>query len=218
MREKKIARVVVADEWELLCEGIAAICERDSQFCVVGHCSDGISALKMIESLRPDIALLQLDLPKLFGLAVIDKAIRAAVPSRLVLMSEKTDRKTVVEALRLGASGFLAKTDCASRLLDAFHSVLGGGVYVSPQLSLGEIFIPRGSSAPKTPFETLSPREHQVFSLLVEGMRAKAIAARLDLSPKTVDTYRASLMRKLEIYDLAGLVKFAIRKSLTSDS
>jgi DNA-binding NarL/FixJ family response regulator len=218
MKEKRITRVVVADEWELLCEGIAAICERDSPFRVVAHCSDGLSALRMLESLRPDIALLQLNLPKLFGLAVIDKAVRASVPSRLILMSEKTDRKTVIAALRHGANGFLAKSDCAARVLDAFHSVLRGGVYVSPQVTLGEIFIPRKCSSTTAPFETLSLREHQVFSLLVEGMRAKEIAARLDVSPKTVDTFRRSLMRKLDIYDLAGLVKFAVRKNLTSVS
>lgn len=216
MREKKTARVVVADERELLCEGIAAICERDSPFRVVGYCTDGLAAVRMIESIRPEIALLQLNLPKLFGLAVIEKTVRANVPSRLILMSETTDRKTVIEALRLGANGFLAKTDGAGRVLDAFHSVLGGGIYVSPQLKLGDIFTPPKAVSAMSPLESLSPREHQVFSLLVEGLRAKEIAARLDLSPKTVAGYRASLMRKLDIHDLAGLVKFAVRKNLTA--
>ena len=218
MKDKKTARVVVADEWELLCEGIAAICERDSEFRVIGHCWDGLSALKMIESLRPEIALLDVSLPMLFGLAVIDRVNRADLPSRLILMSSKNERKTVVEALRMGASGFLMKTDPAARVIEAFRSVLGGGVYVTPQLKLGEVFVPRKPTPSTIAFESLSPRELQVFSLLVDGMRAKEIAARLDLSPKTVDTYRASMMRKLGIFDLAGLVKFAIRKNLTPAS
>ena len=98
------------------------------------------------------------------------------------------------------------------------EQILDGGIYVSPQLELNKIFGPGQKSAPDDPLEMLSAREYQVFTLLVEGIRAKEIAARLELSPKTVDTYRASLMRKLDIHDVAGLVKFAIQKDLTSMS
>ncbi|HLJ17557.1 MAG TPA: LuxR C-terminal-related transcriptional regulator, partial [Bryobacteraceae bacterium] len=91
-----------------------------------------------------------------------------------------------------------------------------GGVYISPLLRMEEILASSRSRSSRDPLESLSAREHQVFSLLVEGVRAKEIAARLTLSPKTVDTYRASLMRKLDIHDVAGLVKFAIQRNLTS--
>ena len=101
-------------------------------------------------------------------------------------------------------------------LLEAFEQILDGGIYVSPSLELDKIFSPGQKAVPDDPLEALSAREYQVFSLLVEGTRAKEIAARLDLSPKTVDTYRASLMRKLDIHDVAGLVKFAIQRDLTS--
>jgi DNA-binding NarL/FixJ family response regulator len=100
-------------------------------------------------------------------------------------------------------------------VVDAIQSVLQGGVYVCPLLNLEKVFTPSGGKVVKDPFDSLSAREHQVFSLLVSGIRAKEIAARLDLSPKTVDTYRASLMRKLNIHDVAGLVKFAIQRNLT---
>ena len=94
---------------------------------------------------------------------------------------------------------------------------MAGGIYVSPQMELEKIFItPKGNNNLVDPIDTLSAREHQVFSMLVEGMRAKEIAGRLDVSPKTIDTYRASLMRKLDIHDVASLVKFAIHRNLTS--
>jgi DNA-binding NarL/FixJ family response regulator len=99
--------------------------------------------------------------------------------------------------------------------LEAFEQTAQGGVYVSPMLELDKIFAQSKSRKPDDPMDLLSAREYQVFSLLVEGLRAKEVAARLDLSPKTVDTYRASLMRKLDIHDLAGLVKFAVQRGLT---
>jgi DNA-binding NarL/FixJ family response regulator len=101
-------------------------------------------------------------------------------------------------------------------MLEAFEQVLDGSVYVSPQLELSKIFVSGAKSEPEDPIDALSGREYQVFSMLVEGVRAKEIAARLELSPKTVDTYRASLMRKLDIHDVAGLVKFAIQRDLTT--
>ena len=92
--------------------------------------------------------------------------------------------------------------------------MLAGSIFVSPQFKLAEIFSTGEAASPETPYERLSAREHQVFTLLVEGLRGKEIADRLDLSPKTVGTYRSKLMRKLNIYDVAGLVKFAIRRKL----
>jgi DNA-binding NarL/FixJ family response regulator len=206
--------VVVADELTMLCEGVAAICEHTLYYHVVGYCGDGLAAVRMIESLNPAIALVDLNLPELHGVAVIQKVRQSSSRAKLLIFSTRTDRKTVLDVLRGGANGFLLKTDPASCLLEAFRFVLGGGIYVSPQLKPAEIFVSHRSSISRAPLESLSPREHQVFSLLVEGLRAKEIAARLDLSPKTVDTYRSSLMRKLNIFDVAGLVKFAIQKNL----
>jgi DNA-binding NarL/FixJ family response regulator len=113
-------------------------------------------------------------------------------------------------------NAFLLKSGPSHQLLEAFEQILDGGIYVSPGLELDKLFSPGQKSGPADPIESLSAREHQVFSFLVEGIRAKEIAARLELSPKTVDTYRASLMRKLDIHDVAGLVKFAIQRDLTS--
>ena len=113
-------------------------------------------------------------------------------------------------------NAFLLKSGPANQLLEAFEQILDGGIYISPELELNKIFVSGSKASSDDPLQALSAREYQVFSLLCDGVRAKEIAARLSLSPKTVDTYRASLMRKLDIHDVAGLVKFAIQKDLTS--
>lgn len=216
VREPKTYRILLADDLTLVREGLAALCQGQPAYRVVGECSEGSTALRLILSQRPDIAVLDLNLSDLHTLELVRRVREANLSTRIVILSTRRDRKTVVEALRCGVNGFLLKSAPWNQLMEAFDQVLDGGVYVSPELELNRIFSPSGKPEPDDPLETLSMREHQVFSLLVEGIRAKEIAARLDLSPKTVDTYRASLMRKLDIHDVAGLVKFAIQRDLTS--
>ena len=216
IRERKTYSVLLADDLTLVREGLAALCAVHAQFKVVGQCSDGASALRMIESQKPDLAVLDLNLPDLFTMEIVRRVRDADLPTKIVVLSIRKDRKTVVEALRCGVSGFLLKSAPSSELLEAMDQVLEGSIYVSPQLELNKIFSTNHKNSPDDPLDLLSAREYQVFSLLIEGVRAKEIAARLELSPKTIDTYRASLMRKLDIHDVAGLVKFAINRDLTS--
>lgn len=216
IREPKTYSILLADDLTLVREGLAALCEAQPQYTVIGQCSEGAVALRMIESQQPDIAVLDLNLPDLFTLEIVRRVREAGHKTKVVILSTRRDRKTVVEALRCGVSGFLLKSASSAQLLEAFEQVLDGSIYVSPQLELNKIFTSNQKAQPDDPLDLLSAREYQVFSLLVEGIRAKEIAARLELSPKTVDTYRASLMRKLDIHDVAGLVKFAIHRDLTS--
>jgi DNA-binding NarL/FixJ family response regulator len=216
IRERKTYSVLLADDLTLVREGLAALCAAHAQYQVVGLCSEGASALRMIESQKPDLAVLDLNLPDLFTMEIVRRVRDANLPTKIVVLSIRKDRKTVVEALRSGASGFLLKSAPSSELLEAMDQVLDGSIYVSPQLELHKIFSTNQKNQPDDPLDLLSAREYQVFSLLIEGVRAKEIAARLELSPKTIDTYRASLMRKLDIHDVAGLVKFAINRDLTS--
>jgi DNA-binding NarL/FixJ family response regulator len=216
IREPKTYSILLADDQTLVREGLASICRALPHYKVVGQCSGGAAALRMIEAQRPDIAVLDLNLPDLFAFEIVRQVRESNVPTRLVVLSTRRDRKTVVEALRSGVNAFLLKSSSTEQLLEAFEQILDGGVYVSPQLELHKIFSSGPKSASDDPVDTLSAREYQVFTLLVDGIRAKEIAARLELSPKTVDTYRASLMRKLDIHDVAGLVKFALQRDLTS--
>jgi two-component system response regulator NreC len=214
MKAPKKYSVLLADEQTLFMEGLARVCEETQRFRVVGRCRDGRSAVRMIRSTTPDIAVLDLGLPKMYALAVVQEVIHAGLSPKIVILSMRRDRKTVLEALRSGANGYVLKSDPASCLIEALDEVLGGSIFVSPQFKLAEVFSTGEDAPPQKPYEQLSAREHQVFSLLVGGLRSKEIANQLDLSPKTVNTYRSNLMVKLNIHDLPGLVRFAIRKKL----
>jgi DNA-binding NarL/FixJ family response regulator len=207
---------LLADDLTLVREGLAALCDAQPHLRVVGQCSQGAEALRLIEANPPDLAVLDLNLTDLFTMEIVRRVRESGSKTKILVLSTRKDRKTVVEALRCGVSGFILKSAPSSQLLEAFEQILDGSIYVSPQLELNKIFTSNSKSQTEDPLDSLSAREHQVFSLLVEGVRAKEIAARLELSPKTVDTYRASLMRKLDIHDVAGLVKFAIHRDLTS--
>jgi DNA-binding NarL/FixJ family response regulator len=216
MEDEKTNSVVLAEDLTLVREGLCRLCEAVGGYRIVFQCKDGASAYESIEQMRPDVAILDLNIPRLFSLEIVRKSRAAGLPTKFVILSVRGDRKLVLEALRSGASAFLLKTASSVQLEEALRQVVAGGIYVSPELELDKIFVTPRRHETLDPLETLSSREYQVFTLLIDGIRAKEIAARLDLSPKTVDTYRASLMRKLDIHDVAGLVKYAIQRELTS--
>ncbi len=206
--------MIIAESLTLVREGFAALCEANGEFSVVAQCEDGEAGADAVIRHRPDIAVFDLNLARLFTLEAVRKIRRDGAPTKIVVIGVRRDRKTVMEVLRSGASAYLLKSGPSRHLFDAFQQIQDGGIYVSPLLNVEEIFLTPRRAGPDDPLEKLSAREYEVFTLLVEGIRAKEIAGRLNLSPKTVDTYRASLMRKLDIYDVAGLVKFAIHRNL----
>lgn len=207
--------LVLIDELSLVRESVAELCEATGKYIVTGQAADGIEGFELIEALEPDVAVIDFNVPRLFSLELVRKIHMLPQATLTVILSTRGERKLVLECLRAGVNGFVLKSGPSRNLLDGLAQIMTGGIYVSPELQLEKIFAaPRAEAV--DPLETLSSREYQVFSLLIDGVRAKEIAARLDLSPKTVDTYRASLMRKLDIHDVAGLVKFAIQRDLTT--
>ncbi|HEY1340052.1 MAG TPA: response regulator transcription factor [Bryobacteraceae bacterium] len=209
--------MVLADDHAIVREGIAALCATNGMR-ILGQCSEGAAALEMITALQPDFAILDLHMPCMTGVEVIRKLRAFGCRAKLVILSISREEGTVMEALRAGADAYLLKDGPSRHLLDAISFVRDGGVYVSPLLRGAGLFTRAERKVPEDPLASLSPREMEVFSHLVNGLRAKDIADLLDISPKTVDTYRASLMRKLNVHDLVGLVKFAIERNLTSTS
>jgi len=217
MDETAQTTVVLADDHAIVREGIAALCATNGMR-ILGQCSEGPGALEMITNLKPDFAILDLNMPMMTGVEVIRRLRGAGCSAKLMILSISRDETTVMEALRAGADAYLLKDGPARHLLDAITFVRDGGVYVSPLLRGAGLFTRAERNLPEDPLASLSPREMEVFSYLVNGLRAKDIAELLNISPKTVDTYRASLMRKLNVHDLVGLVKFAIERNLTSTS
>ena len=215
MQETQLITVVLADDHAIVREGIAALCESHG-LRILGQCADGAAALDMITSLKPDFAILDLQMPGMTGVEAISRLRHAGCTAKLMILSISRDESTVMEALRAGADAYLLKDGPSRHLLDAISFVGDGGIYVSPLLRGAGMFTKPGQSQVEDPVASLSPREMEVFSYLVNGLRAKDIADLLEISPKTVDTYRASLMRKLKVHDLVALVKFAIERNLTT--
>ncbi len=206
--------VVLADDHAIVREGFAALCEVNGMR-VVGQCSDGPSAVETILAKQPDFAILDLHMPGMTGVEVIRRLRNAGCPTKIMILSISREERPVIEALRAGADAYLLKDGPLRNLLDAISFVRDGGQYVSPLLKGARLFTRPEATAPDDPLALLSPREMEVFQYLVKGMRAKDIAELLRISPKTVDTYRATLMRKLNVHDIVGLVKFAIERNLT---
>ena len=217
MAESQATTVVLADDHHIVREGFAALCQANGMR-VLGQCSEGLAALEMILSLKPDFAILDLNMPGMTGVEVIRRLRAKGSTTKLLILSISRDEKTVIESLRAGADGYLPKDGPVRHLLDAISFVRDGGQYVSPLLRGAGLFSKSERSVSDDPTAALSRRELEVFTYLVKGMRAKDIAELLLISPKTVDTYRASLMRKLSVHDIVGLVKFAIERNLTSTS
>jgi DNA-binding NarL/FixJ family response regulator len=138
---------LLADDLTMVREGLAVLCQAQPQYRVVAQYGEGGSALRFIESQKPDIAILDLNLPDLFTLEIVRKLREAQVSTCIVVLTTRTDRKTVVEALRAGVSAFLLKSEPAHHLLEAFEQILGGGIFISPTLDLGEILSPGQRSA-----------------------------------------------------------------------
>ena len=216
MKESGRISVLLADDHAIVREGVASLLREEPELNIIGQAGDGTEALDMIRDLQPDVAILDLNMPKLHGIEVIRRARKLSSKVRIAVLSVSRDPKMVTESLRMGANAFLLKDGPARHLVEAIHIVMDGGLYISPLLQPQELLSSIHKPAPADPLERLSSREYQVFGFLVDGLRAKEIAVRLDISPKTVDTYRSNLMRKLHIHDVAGLVKYALQRKLTS--
>jgi len=217
MQESQATTVILADDHGIVREGFAALCTANGMQ-VLAECADGVTAAELIAARNPDFAVLDLHMPGMTGIEVIRRLRAHGCPTKLLILSISRDEHTVMEALRAGADAYLLKDGPARHLIDAISFVRDGGVYVSPLLRGAGLFTKPGANEVEDPIASLSAREMEVFNYLVNGLRPKDIAELLDISPKTVDTYRASLMRKLNVHDLVGLVKFAIERNLTTTS
>jgi len=207
--------LVLADDHAIVREGIAALCASNG-FRILGQCSDGAAAVELVIAEKPDFAILDLHMPEITGIEAVRRIRAAGVPTKLIILSISRDERLVKSALAAGADGYLLKDGPSRHLLDAFGYIRDGGVYISPLLRGAGLFASSAATVLHSdPLGALSPREMEVFSCLVNGLRSKDIAVRMEISPKTVDCYRASILRKLNVRDLVSLVKFAIEHKLT---
>jgi two-component system response regulator NreC len=204
-------RVILADDHHLVRQGLRLVLEKE-QIEVLGEASDGLEAIRLIQELLPDIAVLDLDMPGLDGLAVLREAVRLSLQTRAIILTRHMEEPYAVEALRIGARGYVLKTQASTDLVAAIRHVDRGEVYLSPKISKAVVRAYLNNT--EGPNGQLSVRERQVLQLVGEGHSTKKIAALLGISAKTADTHRTKLMEKLDIHQTAGLVRYAIRNGL----
>jgi len=204
-------RVVLADDHLIVRQGLRLMLEKE-HIEVLGEASDGLEAIRMIRELLPEIAVLDLDMPGLDGLSVLREAARVSPQTRTIILTRHMEEPYAVEALRIGARGYVLKTQAGTDLVAAIRHVDCGEVYLSPKIS--NAVVHAFLTNPDAPNGKLSLRERQVLQLVGEGHSTKKIAALLGISTKTADSHRTKVMEKLDIHQTAGLVRYAIRNGL----
>jgi len=204
-------RILLADDHVIVRQGLRALLER-AGLEVVGEAADGHEAVRLAGDLHPDVAILDFAMPRLNGLDAAKEVRRRSSATRTILLTMHTEDHYVLEALQAGVSGYVVKTQAAADLVQAIHEVSRKAMYLSPVVSRTIVDAYLGKTAP--PADVLSSRERQVLQLVAEGKTTKEIATLLGVSTKTADSHRTRLMRKLEIHDTAGLVRYAIRRGL----
>ncbi|HMI37825.1 MAG TPA: response regulator transcription factor [Steroidobacteraceae bacterium] len=203
-------RVILADDHVLVRQGVRALLEREG-ILVVGEATDGQEAQRLVQREDPDAAVMDISMPKFNGLDAALSLSRTNPRTRLILLTRHNEQEYVAEALRCGVRGYVLKDQAASDLVRAIREVCNGQVYLSPGVSRAVV---EAYATPDQPKNTLSARERQVLQLIAEGKTTRDIAALIHVSAKTVETHRARLMQKLGIHEIAGLVRYAIRKGL----
>jgi DNA-binding NarL/FixJ family response regulator len=206
-------RILLADNHELVRAGIRSLLEEISGVEIVGEAGDGQEAVRLVEKHEPDLVLTDIAMPGLNGLEVTRHLTKALPQVRVVILTMYTDDEHGYLALRAGAAGYLLKASAREELELAIRAVARGDTYLSPPISKPLIMeYSHGTQA--GPLRKLSSRQTQVLQLIARGKTTKQIALELNISVKTVESHRMQLMDRLEIHDIAGLVRFAIKVGL----
>lgn len=208
-------RVLLADDHTLVRNGIRALLEKIQGVEVVAEAADGRAALELIAAKRPNVALMDISMPGLNGIATTADIKRRFPQTRVLILSVHSAGDFVSQALRAGASGYLPKDATPMELEFALRAVVSGETYLSPRVSgaLVDRFV-RSAGVGQSPLELLTPRQREILQLIAEGHSTKQTALRLNLSVKTIESHRALLMERLGIHDTAGLALFAARAGL----
>ena len=210
-------RVVLVDDHHLVRQGIRALLEKAHDIEVVGEAADGREAVELVERMAPDVLVLDIAMPRLNGIQALERLRGLAVATQVVILSLYSDEATVRRALQSGARGYLLKRSVTEELLLAIRAAHRGGIYLSPSISQSLVAdsLKGGADAePDSPFDRLTPREREVLQLVADGRSNAAIARLLQVSERTVEKHRANLMAKLNVQDLPGLVRMAIKHRL----
>jgi DNA-binding NarL/FixJ family response regulator len=213
----KTIRVLLADDHTLVRAGLRSLLEKLPGVEVVGEAGEGREALRLIGAARPDVVLMDLMMPGMNGLEATARAAQEFPSTRVVVLSMNASEEVVLQAMRAGAAGYLLKSVTTAELEQAVRAVVRGETYLATAISrhVVDAYVRKAQAEP-TSLERLTPRQREVLQLIAEGHTSKEIARRLSISVKTAEAHRSQLMEALDIHDIAGLVRYAIRMGVIS--
>lgn len=217
-RDKPMTKttILLADDHAIVRRGLRDILEAEEDFAVIGEATNGLEVADLVERLQPNVLVLDIMMPGLSGLEVTRKVSQSFPQTRIIILSTYSDEGYVSKALRSGAAGYVLKAVSTTELIHAVRTVVGGGRYLSPPLSelAIEAYLEKTIASPVDLYTKLTAREQEVLQLVAQGSKLYEIAARLEVSSRTVETYRASIMRKLNLHSQTDLMRYAISRGI----
>ena len=210
-------KIILADDHKIMRDGLRSLIEKQSDMTVVGEADNGRIALQLCQKLQPDIVVMDIGMPDLNGIEATSQIIGSKIATKVIALSMYSDKSFVSKMLMAGASGYLLKDCAVDELILAIKTVIENKVYISPAVA-GTVIAEYKRYCPVTEeleAPTLTTREKEVLQLMAEGISTKKIASHLNVSIKTVETYRQQIMRKLNLFTVAELTKYAIREGIT---
>jgi DNA-binding NarL/FixJ family response regulator len=210
----KPVHVMLVDDHTLVRAGIRALLEKLPNIKVTGEAGDGREALNLVQAQPPDVVLMDIAMPGLNGLEATERMARDFPGVRIIILSMHSNEEYVLRALKAGAAGFLLKKAATAELETALQQVMNGKVYLSKEIQLNRQFPLHGLTGRKSALEELTGRQREILQLIAEGHNTKQIGHILNISPKTVEYHRMKLMIGLNVHDIPGLVRLALRAGL----
>ncbi len=213
-----VTTIVLADDHPIVRKGLRTLLDSEPDLSVVGEASAGQEAVDLVEKLQPTLLIVDLKMPGVDGLEVTRQVSRRFPGTHVLILSMHADEAYVTEGLKCGAGGYVLKDTDITNLIQAIRDVASGGRYLSPPISdlIVAAYLRKSKDGSLDPYETLTARERQVLRLAAEGCTNADIATRLSISVRTAETHRARLMRKLELKTYTDLVRYAMRRGITS--
>lgn len=208
-------RVLIADDHTLVRESLVSVLNGSGSCQVIAQAADGIEAVEKAMATRPDVAVVDISMPRLNGVEVVRRLHEALPDTRVLVLTMHYEEEYVLQLVRAGAAGYLGKDSATSELISAVTSLSEGRGYFSPQAAkiLAES-VQQPERKVDDPYGNLTPREREVFHLMIEGLSTKLIARKLDISVKTAENHRVRVLSKLDVHNAAELVRYAVRRGL----